>query len=87
MSAQMPRRPLTVLVLVVLPVLIAVLSLVGCQKREIEELMGTELFSLSLGKLDNQIDLFPPTTGNVEKKTSMYMRDGWFYIANGNSGK
>ena len=49
--------------------------------------MGSELFSLSLGKLDNQIDLFPSTSGNVEKKTSIAMRDGWFYIANGNSGK
>ncbi|HTP58102.1 MAG TPA: hypothetical protein VMM82_04235, partial [Spirochaetia bacterium] len=83
----MPRRALPLSFVLVVPVIVAVLTLIGCQKREIEELMGSELFSLSLGKLDNQIDLFPSTSGNVEKKTSIAMRDGWFYIANGNSGK
>jgi hypothetical protein len=83
----MSRRVFRASLVLVLPAVILTLLLIGCQKKEIEELMGTELFSLSLGKLDNQIDLFPPSSGNVEKKTSIYMRDGWFYIANGNSGK
>ena len=63
------------------------LSLGGCQKKEIEELFGTELFSLSLGKLENQIDLFQQTGAPVEKKNRIFMRDGWFYVANGNSDK
>jgi hypothetical protein len=83
----MPRRAVPVSALLAIPLVVAVLSFVGCQKREIEELMGTELFTLSLGKLDNQIDMFASANANVEKKTSIYMRDGWFYIANGNSGK
>ena len=87
MAKQMSRRFFTASIAVVIPVVVSVLSLVGCQKKEIEELVGTELFSLSLGKLDNQVDLFPSSGGNVEKKTRIYMRDGWFYLANGNSGK
>ena len=81
----MPRRSFIAPTLTVAAILF--LSLVGCQKREIEELVGTELFSLSLGKLDNQIDMFAAANGNVEKKTSISMRDGWFYVANGASGK
>ncbi len=86
MRPLMPRRPFIVSAAAAVVVLSA-LSLIGCQKREIEELVGSELFSLSLGKLDNQIDMFAAASGNVEKKTSFAMRDGWFYVANGASGK
>ncbi|MGA2615293.1 MAG: hypothetical protein ABSG38_17795 [Spirochaetia bacterium] len=83
----MSRRAFRASPVLAILVAISLLSLFACQKKEIEELMGTELFSLSLGKLDNQIDLFPSASGNIEKKTSVTMRDGWFYIANGSSGK
>jgi len=82
----MPRSRFTRVAVLAAPVVIAVL-VVGCQKREIEELVGTELFSLSMGKLDNQIDMFPAANGSAEKKTSVCMRDGWFYIANGAASK
>jgi hypothetical protein len=87
MTPQMSRRHVPFSAVLAIPLAVAVFSLVGCQKREIEELMGTELFSLALGKLDNQIDMFPSASGNIEKKTSIFMRDGWFYVANGNSEK
>ena len=48
---------------------------------------GSELFSIPLGKLENQIDLFSSSGGTTEKETHIFMRDGWFYVANGNSGK
>ncbi len=86
-NLQMSRRVFKASLALAVPVALSLLFLFSCQKKEIEELMGTELFSLSLGKLDNQIDLFPSPSGNVEKKTSLSMRDGWFYVANGNSGK
>ncbi|HVO39424.1 MAG TPA: hypothetical protein VMV03_10405 [Spirochaetia bacterium] len=66
---------------------LAVVFLAGCQKKGIEELLGTELFSLSLGKLENQIDLFQQSGAPAEKRNRVFMRDGWFYVANGNSGK
>ncbi len=81
------RRVAAGRVALVVVLFVALLSLIGCQRKEIEELVGSELFSLSLGKLENQIDLFPSSGGTMEKKTRICMRDGWFYIANGNSGK
>ena len=87
MRLHMSRCRFTLAAVLAAPVVIAVLALVGCQKREIEELVGTELFSLSLGKLDNQIDVFPSVNASVEKKTSICMRDGWFYVANGAASK
>ncbi len=87
MGSTMPRFAHGVRVALLAFLIIPLLSIVGCQKKEIEELVGTELFSLSLGKLDNQIDLFPPPSGTMEKKTRICMRDGWFYVANGNAGK
>jgi len=87
MSATMPRRVPGFRVALVAFLSISFLVLIGCQKKEIEELLGSELFSLSLGKLENQIDLFPSSSGTMEKKTTIDMRDGWFYVANGSSGK
>ena len=45
------------------------------------------MFSIPLGKLENQIDLFSSSGGTTERETHIFMRDGWFYVANGNSGK
>jgi hypothetical protein len=63
------------------------LALVSCQRKGIEELVGSELFSLSMGKLEDQIDLFQFEEAMSTKTNSIFMRDGWFYAANGNSGK
>jgi hypothetical protein len=59
----------------------------GCQKRGLQELVRDELFSLGLGKLEDQIDLFQLHGVPMERKNRVYMRDGLFTIANGNSGK
>ncbi|MGA2762838.1 MAG: hypothetical protein ABSG17_05690 [Spirochaetia bacterium] len=74
-------------VLLFVPVILLLASLTGCQRNKIEELVGSELFSIPLGKLENQIDLFSSPGGTTEKETHISMRDGWFYVANGNSGK
>ena len=64
-----------------------VLALSGCQRKGIEELVSSELFSLSMGKLEDQVDLFQFEGAMVEKETSISMRDGWFYVANASAGK
>jgi hypothetical protein len=71
------------------PVLVclAVLVLAGCQRKGIEELVNSELFSLSMGKMEDQIDLFQFENAMVERANSVTMRDGWFYVANGSAGK
>lgn len=66
---------------------IAVFALAGCQRKGIEELVSTELFSLSMGKMEDQIDLFQFENAMVQRSNSVFMREGWFYVANGSAGK
>jgi hypothetical protein len=66
---------------------LAVLLAAGCQRKGIEDLLGKDLFSISLGKLEDQIDLFQFEDAMQEKSTTVAMRDGWFYVANGSAGK
>lgn len=66
---------------------LAAVVLAGCQRKGIEELVSSELFSLSMGKMEDQIDLFQFENAMVERANSVTMRDGWFYIANGSAGK
>lgn len=66
---------------------IVLLTLAGCQRKGIEELVSSELFSLSMGKMEDQVDLFQFDSAMVERPTSITMRDGWFYIANSGASK
>ncbi len=65
----------------------ALAVLTGCQRKGIEDLLSNDLFSLSLGKLEDQVDLFQFEGAMTERRNTVFMRDGWFYIANGNAGK
>jgi hypothetical protein len=65
----------------------ALLALAGCRQAAIEELTRQELFSLGLGKMEDQIDLFQTEGELFNLKNRICMRDGLFYIANGNSAK
>jgi hypothetical protein len=65
----------------------AALALSGCQRKGIEELVSSELFSMSMGKMEDQVDLFQFEGAMVEQQTSIAMRDGWFYVANASAGK
>ncbi len=68
---------------------LAILSLIlfSCSKPAIQELSREELFTLKLGRMEDQVDLFHYEGRLSNRKTSIYMRDGLFYIANGNSSK
>jgi hypothetical protein len=46
-----------------------------------------ELFTLDIGRLEGELDLFNLEGARSEKKTTLLMRDGFFYIANGNGEK
>ena len=83
----MPHHPRALPLAVLAAVLTVFLFVGGCQRKGIEELISTELFSLSLGKMEDQVDLFQFEGSTVERTNSVFMRDGWFYIANGNAGK
>ena len=70
--------------LLVIPLL---LVLAACGRKGLEILVSEPLFSLNLGRLDNQIDLFRPGEAAREGENHMVMRDGWFYVANGPARK
>ena len=66
---------------------VACLLPAGCTRQPPPELARDELFSLSLGPLDEQLDLFRIGGSAVRDATRISMRDGLFYIANGNARK
>ena len=66
---------------------VACLVPAGCTRQPPPELARDELFSLSLGPLDEQLDLFRIGGSAVRDATRISMRDGLFYIANGNARK
>jgi hypothetical protein len=77
------RAPLLLLV----PAALALLGLAACRPTAVEELPREELFSLGIGKMDNQLDLFQLRGQGYAQKIGLYMRDGLFYVANSSAGK
>jgi hypothetical protein len=82
-SLQAMKNPLVILT----AAFSALLLLASCAPKELEELTREDLFSLQIGKMDNQIDLFQINGVMASAKNRIYMRDGLFYLANGNSAK
>ena len=61
--------------------------LYGCSQRGVSVLKRETLFNLKIGKIDNDIDLFQIQGRALTAKNRIFMKNGIFYIANGNSGK
>ncbi len=59
----------------------------SCREASIEDLNREELFSLSLGKMENQIDLFQVAGVPFKRRNRIYRKGGRIYISNGNSAK
>lgn len=59
----------------------------SCAAGTSVELIGDELFSLGIGPLDEQVDLVRVAGAAAPYATRVAMRDGLFYIANGNARK
>ncbi|MDR0386676.1 MAG: hypothetical protein LBH57_01435 [Treponema sp.] len=65
----------------------AALVFCGCHKEQVLSVTREDLFSLDIGRMEDQIDLFNLEGSRSVQKTSLAMRDGLFYISNGNGGK
>lgn len=65
--------------------LISILILAGCRKTNVVSLDREDLFSVDIGKMEDQLDLFQTVVANY--KTRLAMRDGIIYISNGPSNK
>jgi hypothetical protein len=66
---------------------LVLLLLESCGKSTIESLNREELFSLGLGKMENQIDLFQVPGVPFKRNNRIYRKGGRIYISNGNSAK
>jgi len=59
----------------------------ACHKNEIGSVGREDLFSLEIGPMEDQIALYKLDGNRGIRRTGFTMRDGLFYIADGNSGK
>jgi hypothetical protein len=64
--------------------LAAILGVSGCTAREEIPAIGREdLFSLDIGRLEDQLALYKLQDDRGTRRTDLAMRDGFFYIADG----
>src|SRR5215471_12983922 len=69
-----------------LPVLALVLA-GACNNNQIDSVEREDLFSLGIGPMEDQIALYSLNGTRGIRRTGFTMRDGLFYISDGNSGK
>jgi hypothetical protein len=63
------------------------LILSSCGKAPIEDLNRTELFSLGLGKMEDQMALFQRSDAPFKARNYINLKDGRIYISDANSSK
>jgi len=66
---------------------VVLILLYSCSQKALPVLKRETLFNLNIGKIDNEIDLFQVKGRAFTTKNRIFMKNGIFYIANGNSGK
>ena len=70
------------------PVVLAGLFILGCENSSrIPSVEREDLFTLDIGKLEDQIALYNLEGDKGIRRADMAMRDGLFYISDGNGGK
>ena len=87
MAGVRPRAAGAVRATLLSSLFLGALLVAACTRPPPPELARDELFTLSIGPLDEQIDLFRIAGTPARHATSISMRDGLFYIANGNARK
>ena len=66
---------------------VAALTLSACSPAEVPSVDRENLFTLSIGRMEDQIDLFGLESYARTGKTRLAMRDGIFYVSDGNGAK
>ncbi len=77
---------LTMRKIFLLPMVI-VLSLISCSGKQQPVVERKNLFRLSMGKAEDQIDLIQLPGVPFKQRSRIIMKEGLFYISNGNTGK
>jgi hypothetical protein len=65
----------------------AALLLSGCARQTVESLRMEDLFDMSLGRMEDQIDLFQVPGAPFNRQNRVYLKDARVYIVNGNASK
>ncbi|HUX50675.1 MAG TPA: hypothetical protein VMW73_07745 [Spirochaetia bacterium] len=73
--------------LAILVIVLAAMLMFSCGNAQVVNIQRENLFPLDIGKMEDQLDLFQVPGAPMSRKTTMAMRDGLFYIANGSSNK
>jgi len=71
----------------ILILIITVFATSSCLDKTSAMLEKKTLFSLSMGKAEDQIDLIQIPGIPFNKKSRLVMKNGLFYVSNGNTGK
>jgi hypothetical protein len=74
-----------VLLLVIVPVTILFIS--GCKRDSEQTLQKELLFSIPIGKMEDELSFFQLEENPFREKIRLFMRDGLFYISNGGAHK
>jgi len=69
------------------PLVLALVFICACKNKSIGPVEREELFSLEIGPMEDQIALYKLEGNMGIKRTGFTMREGLFYIADGNAGK
>ena len=64
-----------------------ILLLMSCENSGRNKLEKENLFSIPLGKLADEIDYFERDSLQFSSDNDLFMKDGFFYVSNGRSGK
>lgn len=67
--------------------ILLLLSLASCTRGHVRSLDRDKLFTLDIGRGENEIDLFQVEGEPLDEKTRIYMRDGLIYVSNGGANK
>jgi len=79
------RRFSRISILIIAGILFAITG--GCFKGAISSVEREDLFTLDIGPMEDQVALYSLDGSRGIRRTGFTMRDGQFYIADGNTGK
>ncbi|MDR1143911.1 MAG: hypothetical protein LBK77_06820 [Spirochaetaceae bacterium] len=65
----------------ILPLLLVFFALSGCSRGRISSVARMDLFNLEIGPLEDQVNLVNLAGGSSSSRTTLAMRDGFFYIS------
>lgn len=68
-------------------IILLILFVSGCSTERADTLDRVKLFQIDIGKMEDQLDMLQLRGTTTRHKTRVLMRNGLFYLANGNSAK